>query len=104
MAKKRSQIVIKIETDFKSRTEDGDDITAYLDGIFHDAVHKNVEEFFSSHEFESEIISEMVNNYKSLPKDIQAFSNLGGILISISPSDVKEVTKQMMIDDEQIGN
>lgn len=97
MAKKRSQIVIKIETDFKSRTEDGDNITKYLEDIFHDAVHKNIEEFFSSHEFESEIISEMVNGYKSLPKDIQDFSNLGGILISISPSDVEEVVTQMKI-------
>lgn len=97
MVKKRSQIVIKIETDFKSRTEDGDNITKYLEDIFHDAVHKNIEEFFSSHEFESEIISEMVNGYKSLPKDIQDFSNLGGILISISPSDVEEVVTQMKI-------
>ena len=99
MSKKRSQIVIKIETDFKSRTEDGDDITDYLEDIFHDAVHKSTEEFFESHDFETDIIFTMINDHKSMPEDIQDFSNLGGVLITISPSKVKEVVKQMKIDE-----
>ena len=101
MTKKRSHISITVETDFKTRTEDQDDITDYLESIFHDAVYKCVEEFFSGHDFEQTIMDEMVTNYKSLPDDIKEFSDLGGILLSYSHGDVKEVVKQLKIEDVQ---
>jgi len=81
-------ISITVQTNFKPQIDDDEDCREELVKRFHLAVFKVIEDKFSGDEwFEEAVLEELRDDW--LPKNIEGFSDLGEVLLSISEDSIE---------------
>lgn len=79
-----SKIEIIVETDFKKQKDEyKEDITKWIEDLFHRSVQTYFQQAMESDSFENDIIEIMANEDIYLPDKIREFSDLGGITIHL---------------------